>query len=384
MSEKRVLVVAKNPLGGIRTYMLTNCRFLLKKGYRFTFVSPQGTAFESFKTCVAEWPAVECIDAPENNRWGAFSRRIQQVIRDVRPALIHSQGLRAATEVALGNLFTRIPHIVTLHDVIVPGNDIPGKYKWLKKRIIGGITRRVNVVVPVSEDCARNHLDIFSEWSKGPCRVEVICNGVDVAHILATKEGPYQSIREQLSFAEDHVLFGFFGRFMPQKGLDDLLDALRYLDRLGYGNTFHLLVTKDPHGYRNEYLEYVRKDPVLARLVRFVEPVDEIAGLLSQMDSLVMPSLWEACPLLPAEAMVLGVPVIGSDALGLREVLAGTPSRVIPVGDILALVHEMVKVLKSPRCEEARHFIPEAIQRFDNRLAGEKLLQLYDALLDKQ
>ena len=45
--------------------------------------------------------------------------------------------------------------------------------------------------------------------------------------------------------------------------------------------------------------------PPFSRMVRFIEPVAEIATVLPQIDILVAPSLWEACPLLPMEAMVL-------------------------------------------------------------------------------
>lgn len=382
MSDRRVLIVSKNPLGGIRTYTLANCRYLLDKGYRFTFVSPRGTAFDGFKDVVTHWPDVQCIDGPVNNSWGQFSKFVSQIIRNVKPVLIHSQGLRAGTEVVLGNLLAPVSHIITLHDVIVPENDIPGRFKWLKKRIIGGLTRRATIVIPVSSDCSMNHRALFPEWDQGPCRVEVINNGVDVQRLVDSKKCSEWSLYEKFSLSHDIVMIGFFGRFMPQKGLDVLLDAMRGLNKKGYLEKIRLMATKDPHGYRNEYMNYVERDPLLKRCVCFIDPVDDIGCLLSQMDALVMPSRWEACPLLPAEAMVLGVPVIGSDAIGLREVLAGTPSRVVPVGDVSALVNEISAMIENPMKTQAEKFIPEAIKRFDNAVAGEKLLSLYDQVAD--
>ena len=64
------------------------------------------------------------------------------------------------------------------------------------------------------------------------------------------------------------------------------------------------------------------------------------AGLrpvLAELDLLVVPSLWEASSVVSMEAMAAGVPVLGTDCIGLREVLRGTPSRVVRAGDPAAL-----------------------------------------------
>jgi glycosyltransferase involved in cell wall biosynthesis len=116
-------------------------------------------------------------------------------------------------------------------------------------------------------------------------------------------------------------MIGFFGRFVEQKGFVVLLDALKLLAQRGHVDRLRLVATLDRVAHGHWHPRWVENDEILSRMVRFIEPVTEIAPVLSQMDALVMPSLWEACPLLPMEAMVLGVPVVGSDAIGLREAL---------------------------------------------------------------
>ena len=64
---------------------------------------------------------------------------------------------------------------------------------------------------------------------------------------------------------------------------------------------------------------------------------------------LAVPSLWEALPLLPMEAMVAGVPVLGTDCIGLREVLRDTPSRVVRAGEVGALLGGFRASLEKPR-----------------------------------
>jgi len=101
---------------------------------------------------------------------------------------------------------------------------------------------------------------------------------------------------------------------------------------------------------------------------------------LQQLDLLVMPSLWEASPLQPMEAMAAGVPVLGTDCIGLREVLRDTPARVVPAGDPAALAAGLREALESPRTVEAREYAAEACRRFDNERSARRLVELYDEL----
>ena len=376
--EKRILVPVANPLGGIRTYMVYNLKPICKQGFRFTFLSKEGLAFDTFQRDVADWPGVDFIRVPKD---GSYWKTVHAALKTKRFSLIHSQGLRAGTEAAIANFFAKIPHLITLHDVIVPQNDIPGKFKWLKKKISSFFTRRATCIIPVSYDCEENHLEHFPCWKKGPCKIETISNGINVKGLLKSRETFRQSgnssLRQEHSISDNVALGGFFGRFMPQKGFKYLLEALSELARRGYQDRFRLFATKDNHGYRNETIRSVAERPEVAPMVRFIDPVADIAPILSQMDVLVMPSLWEACPILPMEAMVLGIPVIGSDAIGLREVLKETPSVAPPQENAIALADAIEKFINNPFSEKAKSFEAEAQKRFDVSIAAEKLVSLY-------
>ncbi|MGL4942751.1 MAG: glycosyltransferase family 4 protein [Thermoguttaceae bacterium] len=382
----RVLVPVTHPLGGIRTYMLYNFRPLAKAGVRFTFLAPAGEAFDEFARNVADWDGCECLPL---RRGESMARRVMTEVRTGRYKIVHAQGLRAGTEAAICRLFgSRVPLVITLHDVIVPGNEIPGRFKWLKRYLIGFLTRRASVIVPVSDDCRDNHFTLFPEWKRGPCSISVIHNGIDVATMLAEQHARSAEIatamplRQSLGISPTAVVGGFFGRFMPQKGFKFLIDAAAILAESGQKDGFRFVVTSDPHGYRGETIEAVRADPRVASMFHFIEPQDNIVSTLSQVDFLVMPSLWEACGLLAMEAMVLGVPVIGSDAIGLREVVRDTPARTPPSGNAAALAAAMQEFRTNQKhdCEQAILFATEAQKRFDVGKSAAQLAEIYTAL----
>jgi glycosyltransferase involved in cell wall biosynthesis len=76
----------------------------------------------------------------------------------------------------------------------------------------------------------------------------------------------------------------------------------------------------------------------------------------------------------------MGVPVLGSDCIGLREVLRGTPSRTVLAANADALASALAEAVGSPWREAARRFVPEARERFDVRPFAKTLAGLYESL----
>lgn len=383
----RVLVPVTNPLGGIRTHMLYSFKRLHEAGFRFTFLSAAGAAFDSFKQDVLSWEDTEFIEAPKGGGGKGLLRTVRRALAEKRFALIHSQGLHAGTIASASNFpflhRKQVPHIITLHDVILPENDIPGRFKGVKRALIACVTRRASVIVPVSKDCEANHLEIFPAWKRGPVRIETIQNGIDVDRLIRSRDASESGapLRREFGIPDGAVLAGFFGRFMPQKGFDILLEALTVLVARGYGDRFRLMATKDPNGYLNETIAAATEQPEIARMIHFIDAVPDIAPLLLQCDFCVIPSRWEACPILPMEALVLGVPVVGSNCIGLREVLRDTPSLVFERENAESLAETLIRFIEHSTTPAAKEFAPEAKRRFDVRVASARLLELYRRLI---
>jgi glycosyltransferase involved in cell wall biosynthesis len=83
------------------------------------------------------------------------------------------------------------------------------------------------------------------------------------------------------------------------------------------------------------------------------------------------------------ESLVLGVPVIGSDCIGLREVLHGTPSLVHQQDNPKSLAAALIQFIESPTTDDAKRYAIEAAKRFDVRLATDQLLEIYQSLCNK-
>jgi glycosyltransferase involved in cell wall biosynthesis len=197
-------------------------------------------------------------------------------------------------------------------------------------------------------------------------------NGIHAAHYAVKPPGTL--LRRRLGISSETCLLGFLGRFMEQKGFVLLLDALEQLTAVA-GRPFHLVAV----GSGDRRREYARRieERGLRGLVTLLDFEPDIQPILSQLDLLVMPSLWEACPLVPMEAMVAGIPVLGSDCIGLREVLRHSPSRFVRAGDVADLRRGLADALSNLWTDEAQAYAPAACARFDNTRSARLLVELF-------
>jgi glycosyltransferase involved in cell wall biosynthesis len=172
------------------------------------------------------------------------------------------------------------------------------------------------------------------------------------------------------------------GRFMEQKGFTHLLQALEILCRQGTPRPFHLVAVGSGDCRRESEREIIARG--VMKHVSVLDFVPDILPLLLQLDVLVVPSLWEASSLLSMEAMSVGIPVLGSNCIGLREVLAGTPARQFRAGDVGDLVRALREVLAEPGTAAARAFAARARTRFDCRQYALRFLPEFDRLCGRR
>ena len=140
---------------------------------------------------------------------------------------------------------------------------------------------------------------------------------------------------------------GYVGNLTEQKGWKVLLRALERLPR-----EFRLVAAGD--GPQREELEALIARPALAGRAFYVGllPKERLWGLYPGLDCLVMPSI--TTPLLMeqfggvlCDAMVMGVPIVGSSSGGIPEVM-GPAGIVVPEADEQALAEALLRLRDDP------------------------------------
>lgn len=137
-------------------------------------------------------------------------------------------------------------------------------------------------------------------------------NGVDMQKFDIEKKHRWRdNIRKELSIPSEKRVFGFVGRLVPEKGINELLDAF-----MKVANSDEVLIIVGPE-YEKERLnqELFNKAKNDERII-FVGEKRETAPYYSAMDFLVLPSYREGFGSVVLEAGSLKIPVICSNIKG--------------------------------------------------------------------
>jgi glycosyltransferase involved in cell wall biosynthesis len=377
---RQVLAPVRHPVGGIRSFIRYVYPTLIEAGYRFTILGPAHSLFDEFQAELDGWEGVEFRAAPVAGKQWRARGLMRLLLRTRRYSLIHSHGLNAGVDAAIANFGIGVPHVLSSHGLVPPGT-FQGVKGALQRIVMGVVLRGVDKVVAESNDARDNHLEHFA-CLRRPGRTVTIFNGIVPPSSNGRPQADNEDLRGRLGLDDGTFLIGFFGRFMPEKGFPVLVEALQRIVEQEPSRPLHV-VTTGADDYVREYKLDIAERPELARRITFLGQVPDLTPVLQQVDLVVMPSLWEACPLLPMEAMTLGVPVLGSDCMGLREVLRGTPSVMVPSNDPSALAEGIVQAMTNPWKEVANTYAQTARSRFDVRRTAEQLYSLFDELVSR-
>lgn len=368
--HKKVLVFARHPSGGIRTY------------FRYVYGQHCMTELE-FSFLVPSSAAMSSIVGIHSNRHNYIASRdsslgllltLFRVLFSNRFDLIHSHGFTAGIIAAVPAKIFGLPHIITTHDVFNEGQ-FKGLKGSIKRWLIGKFLALGTVINPVGTDARENFLSTYPYLDKSG-KVIAIRNGIDSAAFLTNER---RDLRNEAGLPPDTTLLGFFGRFMAQKGFATLVDAV---DKWNAAQP----VKKRLHVACFGWGGFIREEKAdirarkLDSFFHFFPATDEMVTALRGVDAVVMPSRWEACPLLPMEAFVAGVPLLATDCIGLREVTIDCPVTEFCIGDsesLLRAINQFVEN-KQDKALEAIAFRKVAAERFDVATTSLRLRALFD------
>jgi glycosyltransferase involved in cell wall biosynthesis len=374
-----ILNLVRFPIGGIRSYLRYTYSRLEAESYTVTILAVDDKEVGLLPDSMAPVH----VDLKVVSKQRPFLRLLlaaHRLIRTGRYDLVHSQGTTAAVAGAISARWYRVPHVVTLHETF-RAEQFAGVFGGTKRRILARILGLADAIVVVGDDARKNLFEYIPLQPDAVRRVETIRNGVAVDALF--REGKSRpGLRARWNVPDDVVLFGFMGRFMPEKGFDVLLEAVRLLKDSGAGLPKFLIVAANEGAFLREYRHQI-VEAGLEPLFAFAGLQPSAAGMLQEVDAVVMPSRREACGLVAMEAIVLGCPLIASDCIGLREVTAGTPAFRSVAGDPASLA-EAMKLFLHKRSEAratAEAFAPKARDAFDSVHTARSLAALFDRTL---
>jgi glycosyltransferase involved in cell wall biosynthesis len=298
------------------------------------------------------------------------ARRAAAALRAWRPDVVHAQDRRAGL-VATGLRF-RYPVVQTYHgvpdDVTEPwfrGGAAPAPSAYTRAVLAADalVARAATRTIVPSVAMGRF---LHRRLRVPAARLAHIDNCVALPE-STPRAGPVR----RLAFA---------GLLVPRKGLTHLLDALATPGTTPPDAT--LTVIGD--GPQRPLAERRARRPELAGRVEFLGFRTDVPELLRRHDALVLPSTMEQQPLVVAEAMAAGKPVVATDTGGVADMLAvpGAADYLAAPGDVPGLAARLRQLFADPDpAATGRLLAASARERFAPEVGARRHLALYREVL---
>lgn len=289
-------------------------------------------------------------------RYPANLRRSFAALDDIgpRPDLIHVQC--ASNQVLALSLWTwlrRIPLVLTTQgEVTMDAGRIYERSRQMRAALRLGSRRATRLTA-----CSRRAGDDAATIAARFAGCEVVPNGVDPAQWTVTP------VPEQPSFAA-------WGRHVPQKGLDLLIEAFSLVrDELP-----EAVLRIGGDGPEHEHLRSLAGPGV-----DFLGPLDrsQVQALVASTRVVVVPSRLEPFGIVAVEAMAAGRGVVWSINGGLADATAGLGWGADPT-DTAALARAMLEAHRAPLDPSVAR---EHAESLSWERIGQRYLQLYSELL---
>lgn len=194
------------------------------------------------------------------------------------------------------------------------------------------------------------------------------------AHILNPNKSPSSTVEKN---ASKSVRFLYVGRLHESKGLYVLLEALEPLSAR-YEFTLTLAGTgPSEDDLKRRYGHY--------RWIEFAGhvSVQEVANRMAQSDLLLVPSIWfENSPGVIIEALGQGLPVMGSNAGGIPELVMHEKNGIlVEAGNVRAWSAAIEDILDHPeRLETYKDSAGAAMQEFNQDSLGRRVVAFYECV----
>jgi L-malate glycosyltransferase len=356
--KRIILAIGSSEIGGGQKVFLTCMRELLKRDYSIVVVLPNGPLIElvkslNVKICIVNFNSITAII------------KIAMILHKEKADIVNTYLTKCSFLFSLVNILFRVPLCCTLLNAIT--HEKLGNFKKRFYPFVYFLLHKLCDGIIVNSEQNKKHFIDVAQMDGN--LIKVIYSGIDIDEFLRFKN---QNSRKH------KFVIGAVGRLSPEKGYIYLLKALKYLTNFD----FECRIVGD--GPLRAELENYVKEANFDKNVRFLGFQANVAGAISQMDVVIIPSLNETFGLTIVEAFALKKVVIGSDVGGIPElVINGQTGLLFPAKDSSALADKILYVYNNK--DEAQTMAKNGYEyfkkNFTSSIMAENTIQYFNSIV---
>lgn len=292
-----------------------------------------------------------------------------RVLRAKQADVVHMHGYGATTFGRLCAWRLQIPAILHEH---ANHTDTP----WFQKVADRLLAPHTDLAIAVSESTA----EFTTRARLMPAeRTKVVYLGSPLDEFArARTPGEIAAARASLGLDAETITVGTVTRLMPSKGNQYLVAAVPEIVRRQPRARVLIVGEGELEGELRAQASALDLGDALV----FVGFRRDVAEVLSALDLVVFPSLWEGTPLTAFEALAAGKPIVATDADGLLDILtSGHDAVVVPKRDAQALAEAVITLIEDPaRAARLSQGARQTGAKYDIAMFVRKMERLYEIL----
>jgi glycosyltransferase involved in cell wall biosynthesis len=278
-----------------------------------------------------------------------FSTMLQlsKIIRERSIDIVNAHHYAAFFYSYLGSKILNKKNLIYTEHSVADVESISG----LHQKICTCLLYNTNAVAAVSKEVRQSVIKTFPSHSR---KVVCIPNGVEIERFTS----PLNSgeIRKQLNIYPYNFIIGTIANFKKVKNHRILIHAFYKLS-LVYPKLRLVLVGRsfagDKENSETEILSLLHSLGLANRVI-LTGYREDIASILKSFDVFCLPSLSEGLPVSVLEAMAAGVPVVGTDVRGIREVILNEKTGLlVPSDNVDSLAASLERLILDPLLRES-------------------------------
>ncbi len=292
----------------------------------------------------------------------AFKDAIDEEVKEFKPDIIHGQHIWILSSLGAGY---DIPLVVTAHGTDLIGHNKSEKFHAYSNKA----ANEAKKIVTISEN---NNDLVLSTFASAKGKTVLLKNGYD-NNVFYPEACDKKEVLKSLGIDKEYKkVVSFVGKLTEIKGVDVLLNAAKIYED---DDTLTLIAG---NGELFESLNDLAKELGLKN-VKFLgnQNHQTLRSIYNIADVSTVPSRSEAFGLVAIEALACGVPVVGTNEGGIKDIITEDVGMLVEVDDVNGLAESIKKILNKERVYDREKVAKYAKDKYSQDTLINELIELY-------
>ncbi len=348
MTKLHLCHIIEGCSGGTARQLMQMVTTLPKKGCKLSIVVGSARSADFIKLVqTMNTPSVDIFEVKMNRSVSPISDivsliKIYKIIRNISPDIIHTHCSKAGV---LGRVIAKLNKCPVIHTPhIFPtewaSNGIVYYLYYFVERMMARITTKMIVLNDEQQRFCLEDLHLEQD------RVCLLENGVDCEEFSPASKQQIKEAKADFGIDEHILTIGIAARIEPQKGLFDLVKAMRLVK-----NNFprvKLLVAGEGNLHK-KLISWIKKYN-LENNISLIGIQSAMPKFYHSLDLFVLSSHWEGMPYVVLEAQACGLAVVASSCSGtIALITPGVTGKLVQISNQDSLAGAICSCLRDKR-----------------------------------